>query len=926
MADREHPPRPARWLLERAIPPGAARDGLVGDLHELYLERRRTRGRLRADFWYCREAFAAASRYALRRIRTGGRTDPASGAARGGEGRRGEAGWMRSVWVQLGPELRQGLRRLIRNPGFTAASIIPLALGLGAATTIFGLVHHVVLSPLPYPEADRLVVVRHLLPGYEVDGRVPRVGAFLGQYLHYRERSRLLSEIGAYWTFDGTLLGDEGPEYVRLGGATAGLWRALGVRPVEGRLFRDDEPWPAGTGRGVTLLSHESWTRRYGSESAVGSTVATSGWSFEIVGVLPPSLLFARTRPVMWNSIPDEQAGHNPEWTVPALVGRLAPGATAESLQRELTALVRELPERYQSRTIRNTVERGGMTPTVVPLADWVLGDAARSIWLLFASVLLLLLVAFANVGGLFLVRTNAVRRELALRLALGSGRRGVVLRATVEVVLLTGAAALLALALAHLGVEAVARRVPAGVPRIESVAVGPGEVAFLLGIALLATGTLTAIQLLHSRRGATGILHKEGRRGATAGTPRPRLRLRHAFVTLQVAAALVLLVGAGLVFRSARSLGDVNPGFPVEGVLTFRVPFPISEIQAADARGTTSTPFFQELTRRLEALPGVERVGWGSCVPLSRVCSSGGFAVRTPEGEASDEEPAASAVFVSPGFRPALGIPLLEGRDLEADDHRKMTNRVLVSRTLARRLWPGESPLERTLTPVAFGQSEDPQPFTVAGVVDDIRFDNLRRDAGAMVYMPVLVTDRARDISMANFVVRTSVPPLSLVDAVRRTVSELRGDIPVASVETMSASLTRETATLRFSSLLLGLAAAATVLLSALGVYAVIAYVVGLRRAEFGIRMAMGARGTELRRMVLMQGLVTVGAGVALGLLGAMAASGLVRSLLFGVAPDDPVTYTAASALLVLAAVAATYLPARRASRVDPAEALRAD
>jgi predicted permease len=361
-----------------------------------------------------------------------------------------------------------------------------------------------------------------------------------------------------------------------------------------------------------------------------------------------------------------------------------------------------------------------------------------------------------------------------------------------------------------------------------------------------------------------------------------------------------------------------------VENLLTFRVPFPFGEVQAAGTIGTTATPFYEELSRRLEALPEVVAAGWGMCAPLSRLCDSGGFAVRRPEDEAGSEAPAVSAVQVSPGYREALGIRLVAGRDLEANDHLGRTNRVLVSESLARRLWPGESPLDRTLTPVAFGQATHPAPFTVAGVVTDVRFDNLRRDAGALAYLPVLTADQASDISLATFVLRTAVPPLTLFDAVRRTVAELRPDIPVAFAETMDQSLAQETGAIRFSSLLVLLAAGATLLLSVLGVYGVLAYVVGLRRPEFGIRLAMGASGAQLHRMVLAQGMITAGAGAVAGLVGAAAASRLVRSLLFGVAPIDPTTYALAAVILLMAAAGATWLPARRASRVHPAEALR--
>jgi len=909
-----HVPRAPRRLLEWAIARGTARDGLVGDLHELYLKRRRERGRLSADLWYWREACSAALRYRL--ARNVGRDIPYGGT----RGIHGKEGGMNRT--QIGSELRQSARRLLRDPGFTAAALLPLAIGLAAAATVFTLVHDVVLAPLPYPESDRLVVIRSTLPGYEIDGRVPEIGVVMGQYLHYRERSRSLDELGGYWTFDATLSGDEGAEYVPLGGATPGLWRVLGIRPVEGRLFREDDPAPITGGQGVTLLGHGFWAARYGDASALGRTMTMQGWTYQVVGVLPASLPLAPTRPALWNPIPDAQARANPEWTMQALVGRLAPGATVEALERELVALTAELPERYPDvGVIRNAVERGRMTPRILPLRGWVLSGVERTLWLLFASVLLLLLVALANVAGLSLVRADHARRELAVRLALGSGRRGLALRMLMENVVLVGTAALLGLAFARIGVAAATRAVPTEIPRIDTVALGGAEAAFVMALAFVCVVVLAAVQFLRGRKDLLGALHDAGR-GTAAGST--RLRLRHAFVGLQVALALVLAIGAGLIVRSAWSLGRTDPGFPVEALLTFRVPFPFGEVQAAGKLGTTATPFYEELTRRLEALPGVEAAGWGSCAPLSRFCDSGGFATRRPDGSAEDEDPAASLVQVSPGYTAALGIRLIEGRELTMDDYRGLTNRVLVSESLAHRLWPGQSALDRTLTPVAYGRAEDPKPFTVSGVVSDIRFDNLRRDAGSMVYAPILIIDQPNDISIATFVLRTSVPPLSLLDAVRRTVAELRPDIPVAFAEAMETSLAHETAAIRFSSFLVMLAAGATVLLSVLGVYGVLAYVVGLRRPEFGIRLAMGASGAQLRRMVLVQGMITAGAGAAIGLVGAAAASRFVRSLLFGVAPVDPVTYVLAAATLLTAAAGAAWLPARRASRVHPAEALK--
>jgi hypothetical protein len=369
-----------------------------------------------------------------------------------------------------------------------------------------------------------------------------------------------------------------------------------------------------------------------------------------------------------------------------------------------------------------------------------------------------------------------------------------------------------------------------------------------------------------------------------------------------------------------------VDPGFPVERLLTFRVPFPFGEIQAAGAAGVTATPFFDEVARRIEALPGVAAVGWGSCSPLSSLCSSDGFAIAPPADTPDAEAPGVSSIQVSPGYRTAMGIPLVAGRDLELADHLARTNRVLISESLARRLWPGEDPLERTIKPVAVFRNTDPQPFIVSGVVADVRFDVLRRDGGSLVYAPVLIADQTLDIGIASFVVRAEVEPLSLLEPIRNVVADLRPDIPVAFPETMQASVDRETAALRFSSGLLTLVAGATLLLAMLGIYGVVAYVVGLRRPEFGVRLALGASGGRLRLMVLARALATTTAGLASGLLIAAGSSRLLRTFLYGVDTVDPLTYGLASGLLLVAAGAAAYFPARSASRVAPSEALRAN
>lgn len=913
------PPRFARWLLAKCIPPGPPRDGLVGDLDELYTQRIAERGRLWADVWYVAEAVFASVRYRPRVQRW---VDLVRRRRTRGPGHR--AATESAPRLRDGPtfaeEMLHAARRLVRAPGFTLTVVTTLAVSLGATGAIFTVVHGVVLNPLPYPDADRLVVIEHDLPGFPVAGGPARFGAYAAQVLLYGERSTRLASLGGFGTFDASLSGDGKADYLRMGYGSAGLFPTLGVSPAIGRDFRTEEIDAGGEGLAPVVLSHGLWAERYGMDpSVVGRTMTAEGFSYEIVGVMPDAFRYPRGAPRLHRVWADNTLQRQPTWTYDAMVGRMAPGVTPEAVEAELNAIIPELPDRFPLRPIQRIVAEGHMEARVTPLLEWVVGDVATLLWILLASVGVVLVVACVNVANLVLVRADSRRQELAIRRTLGASRAAVVRYVGAESCVLVAMSAIVALCLVVIGVGSLLRIAPPNLPRLDEVAIG-WEPLFLVSVlAAAAAVTLTVVRLVHDRARTMASLRDDGR-GVTSG--RQQLRARHALVGFQMAMTVVLLVGSGLTVRSFWALSRVDPGVRSEGVLTFQVVFPFQEIQAAVGRRPVATPFYAALADRLAAVPGVESVGFGACLPLVDDCVGG--TVLQPEGatvEAGDEFPVIGVVPVSPGFLETLEVPHRSGRGLEPRDHEARTNAVVVSADLARRFWPDGNPLGRRITR---GSADTLTPFTVVGVTSDVHWIALREEPMPVVYRAVLARNQTFESFTVSFVVRTSVPPLSMVETVRREVRALRADVPVTGVRTMEDIVAASTARFRFALWLLGVAAAVALALSAVGVYGVVSYVVGLRRNEFGIRIALGAGAGQVRRMVVRQGSGMALLGLAVGVGAAVGLSRFLSSLLFRVESTDLVTYGAVLAFLGVVAWLAAYVPARRASQISPSQALR--
>jgi predicted permease len=796
---------------------------------------------------------------------------------------------------------------------------INLALGIAAFTGIFGVVHSVVVEPLPYPAPERLMLVEHAMPGITAQGQPTVFGGFQGQVLHYAERSQLIEEIGFYSPYDAAIESANGPDYVRAGVASAGFFRALGS-PIEyGRLSGSEEAAIQRDAGDTLLLGSGYWRQREGADPGVVGTIRrVDGADVEVIGVLRRQGPFPSQRLSVWVPRSESQIRSAPQLLVHAMIVRVASGVDAAMLRRELDALIAELPGQIDDPFVRRAVGEGQLQSRVTPLAGYVVGPVEDSLWLLLGAAALVLLAALGNVTGLQLLRREAQRREVAVRHALGASRLALVRQHAGELAALcalgTAAGIVAAIAL----VRWLRSAGPEDLPRLGELHVAPTTVAVALGVGLATWVWLVGVRSLSPAAPGRAL------RGAAGADRSGRAWVRDMVAAGELAVAVLLLVGAGLVLRSYMALNGVDPGFNADRVLAFRVPFPAQEIQNAGGLGV-ATPFYDALAERLRGAPGVEAVGYSQCSPFGRSCGPAGLTLR-PVEEPPDAGTEARLTFVvqaSPGYLETLRIPLLAGRHLEAADHEDTTNAAILSASTAAALWPDEAAIGRQ---VATPDLPHFTPLTVVGVVADARHSSLRGAAEPTVYLPVLLAEQEYELPAVSFVVRSTVPPLSVVNGVRTILARFRPDIPAANIETLASALGESTSQLRLAMAILAATAAAVLLLAATGVYGVIAYAVSLRGPEFGIRLALGADAANLRSLVARHAAVIAALGLGAGGIGSILGSRALRSVLFGVAPTDPLTYMAVALLLGFTAACACYLPARRATRTDPAAVLRTE
>ena len=823
--------------------------------------------------------------------------------------------------------LRHALRRLIRAPAFAITAALTLALGIGATTAVYTLVDAVLIRPLPYADPGRLVDLSHTL---SVSG-VMNVDQSDATYLYYRRASRAFVDIGAYRTIAASLGATTGgrgatadrPAHVAAAGVSASVFRVLRALPTRGRTFvpRDDDPGAPP----VVMISERLWRATYGADPAIiGRRVQVDGVEHEIVGIMPDDFRFPAANTDVWLPI-----GIDPAHTKSAAfdyraVGRLRDGVTLDAATADLQRLLPEVPEAFPGRLSAQAIAITKMRAVIRPLRAVVVGDVGRVLWIVLGAVAFVLLVACANVANLFLVRAEGRQQELAVRRALGAGRVAIAAELVSEGIVLAAGGGAVGLALATVGVQAL-RSLNAGVdlPRLAEVSVDGVTVAVALALTTLAVLFVSILPAMRWTAFPESRVLTESSRAMTPG--RARHHARHALVVSQVALALMLLAGAGLMARSFARLRAVQPGFDASRTATFRLALPSAEYPAS----SDVTRFLVTALGEMAKAPGVQAVGVATKVPLDAIGRSDtALFVRDHPLSAGKIPNVHQAAFVSPDYFRALGIPLVDGRTFGAVDPADARRELIVSRALALRYWSDGKAVGKLVRMIPVGDW-----YTIVGVAGDVRGSGLDQPADETIYLP-LVTDPLDDPAArwtprdVAFVVRSAGSGSATLAAARaeHAVSALAPSLPVYASHDMSDLISRSEAATTVTLSLLGIASIAALVLGAVGIYGVVAYSVGLRTRELAVRIALGADPAGIRRMVSRQALGVASIGVVVGLAGAVGVTRVLATLLYGVSPTDVPTLGASAILLLGVAGAASWIPARRAAAVDPAAALRSD
>jgi putative ABC transport system permease protein len=807
-------------------------------------------------------------------------------------------------------DLRYGARMLLKNPGFSIVAVIALALGIGANTAIFSVVNSVLLRPLSYQDSDRLVQLNHNYPKLDLKASVSAIG-----YTHYRDNNKSFEKIGAasFWPVNLTGTGD--PERLIGLSVTHTFFPTLGVEAAMGRVFTPEEDQP-GHNR-VVVLSHGLWQRRFGADpQIVGKSISLSGENYTVIGIMPPGFQYGREfgqvieifSPIAFT--PQLLVVNNWRNEYLNVIAKLKPGVTLEQAQAEMDAIAGNVRQQYFGGGDARDPSSWGLL--LRSLREIVVGNIRPALIMLMFAVAFVLLIACANVANLLLARAAVRQKEVAVRTALGASRWRVVRQLLTESMLLSFVGGLVGLLIAYWGVKLLLSLNENLIPRAHEIGIDWRVLGFTLGVSLL-TGVLFG--LVPAIQVSKTDLHGSLKEGGRSGVAHTKKLLRNSLVVFEVTSALVLLIGAGLLIKSFMRVQEVNPGFNAENLLVMQVSLPTTKYrEPAQIDG-----FFHRILQEIAALPRVKSTGISSSLPLSGSGSSGSFNIEGRTVQPGQMAPWGNRWAAGASYFQTMKIPLIRGRYFDDRDVIDAPGVAIIDETMARKFWPDEDPLGRRIT-FERDQQGNTRWREIVGIVGHVKHMSLDGTSPVQYYFP------HRQLPSRNvfLVTRTAAEPESQTGIVRGVIQSADKELPVFRVRTMEQMIADSTSQRRFTTILLGVFALLALLLAAVGLYGVMSYTVAQRTHEIGIRMALGANQSDVLRLVVWQGLLLVLVGVGIGLAAAFGLTRLMSNLLFGVRATDPLTYALLPLILALVALVACYVPARRATRVDPMVALR--
>jgi putative ABC transport system permease protein len=811
--------------------------------------------------------------------------------------------------TNLAQDLKYALRVLRKSPGFTAAAILVLALGIGANTAIFSVVNAVLLRPLPFQDSSRLVQIWHVPPPKNFPG-MTTFSVSAANYVDWQQQNHAFERMAIYSFSSFNFTAGDQPEAIQGAGVSPDFFSTLRSQPILGRTFAPEEDQPGHSH--VILLSHAIWKSHFAADqNIVGQNIALDGQSYTVVGVMGPDFRFPDWAkvwtPMAWTDAQRQVRGEHHY----LVIGRLKPGVQLPQAQAEMNTISSRLQQQYPE-------DDKGWGAVLIPLREQIVGDVRPALLILLGAVAFVLLIACANVANLTLAKTFARRKEIAIRASLGASRGRVLQQVLAESVLLALAGGALGLLFAHAGTSIITNFLADSLPRSTEIGLDGWVLAFTLVVSLLtgiAAGLVPALRL--TKPDVNEALKQGGRTGSdSAGS-----RIRSLLVVSEVALSLVLLIGAGLMIRSLSLLRSLNPGFDPSNVVTMTVVVPRTKFSSP----LQQVQFFDSALTRVQALPGVDSAGVIDDLPLNGYGSHQPIAIEGRPVTQMSEQPEVDVRLISPGYTHALHVPLRRGREFNAADTADRQPVVLISETLAQRFWPNEDPIGKHVTMTfSFGK-----PREIIGIVGDVKQDGLDVSApAATLYEPLSQLSVPSIGSWGSFpmslVVRATSRPTSLVTAVTNAIHEVDPQTPVVEVATMDEIMTNSVAQRRFNMLLFAAFAGLALLLAAVGIYSVLAYAVRRRGREIGIRMALGAQISDVLRMVVIEGMTPTLIGMVIGVAGALALGRVLSTLIYGVQATDPLTFVGVSAILAAVALLASLIPAYRATRVEPVKALR--